>query len=142
MTYEGSNPKSDVSSEMLPLPEFSLGLGRYEWDVIEMARHDGPRSLNPNGLLARVLWVLFRVRTKTALKNERLEALRRFSVRAWFWDYVRTKDMRTFLEAGFAWEDAWRILAHVAGERGFMPWIDVGDLTILELSLSPRPTAL
>src|SRR5215217_969812 len=69
-------------------------LGTTEWDVVRMARRDGPRSFNPNGLLARLKSSLFGIRVAQPLANDRLEALRRFAVRAWFWDVVRLKDMR------------------------------------------------
>jgi hypothetical protein len=66
----------------------------------------------------------FGIETPRPLANERLEALRRFSVRAWFWDLVRTKDMRAFFEAGYSSNDAWRILNYVAAHRGFVPSVE------------------
>ena len=37
-------------------------LGKMDWQVIEMARKDGPRSLNPDGFLARMARNLFGIR--------------------------------------------------------------------------------
>ena len=47
--------------------------------------------------------------------------LRRFSVRAWYWDLIRTRDVRPLIEAGYSMADVSRILAHVARSRGFTP---------------------
>jgi len=62
--------------------------------VVEMATHDGPRSFNPNGIAAQLLRV-FRNSDEEALANEQLEVLRRFSVRAWFWDLVEPRTCAT-----------------------------------------------
>ena len=34
-------------------------LGKMDWQIVEMARKDGPRSLNPDRFLARVARDLF-----------------------------------------------------------------------------------
>lgn len=96
-------------------------LGQMDWQVVEMARKDGPRSLNPDGLLARVTRVLLGVPVPQGLANDELEALRQFSVRAWFWDFVRTSDVQAFFDAGYTPTNARRILAYVAHHRGFTP---------------------
>jgi hypothetical protein len=96
-------------------------LGKMDWHVIEMARKDGPRSLNPDGFLPRIARSLFSSRVPRRLANDELEALRRFSVRAWFWDFVRTSDVQAFLDAGYTVVNAKRILAYVAHHRGFTP---------------------
>ena len=49
------------------------------------------------------------------LANEKLEALRRFCVRAWYWDLIRGRDVRAVIEAGYTSVDVFQILAHVAG---------------------------
>lgn len=96
--------------------------GDRDWRVIEMAREDGRWSLNPNGLLARLARFLG-VSTADGLADSKLEALRRFSVRAWYWDLIRTKDTRAFLEAGYSRIHVLEILSHVGMNRGFTPSI-------------------
>ena len=96
-------------------------LDQMSWQVIDMARRDGPRSLNPDGIVARVARSLFGIPAPCRLADDGLEALRRFSVRAWFWDFVPAKEVRAFLEAGYTETDARRILAYVAHHRGFTP---------------------
>jgi hypothetical protein len=98
-------------------------LNELEWRVVEIARADGPRSLNPDGRLARFFRDFFGFPVTRKLANARLEALRRFCVRAWFWDLIRTADMRMLIDAGYSSFDVVQILAHVAGCRGFTPSI-------------------
>ena len=95
--------------------------GEMSWMVIDMARRDGPRSLNPDGLMARIARSLFGLPVPGGLANDDLEALRRYSVRAWHWDYVPASEVRAFLDAGYSVSDANRILAYVAHHRGFTP---------------------
>ena len=133
MTYQGSHPKLDLSplARVVPFRQVvRREFGETEWAIVEMARHDGPRSLNPNSLVARLCSMLLGEDIKRPLANGRLEALRQFSVRAWFWDLVRTRDVRTLFDAGFTWDDAWRVLAHVAAHRGFMPSVEISDVTV------------
>ena len=56
-----------------------------EWKVVEIARTDGPRSINPDGPFARFLKIFFGLPVARPLANKRVEALRRFCVRAWHW---------------------------------------------------------
>lgn len=100
-------------------------LGDLEWRVVNMARQDGPRSLNPDGFVARVLRDVFGIPARR-LANEGLEALRRFCVRAWYWDLIRTSDIRALTAAGYSKSDALQILAHVARYRGFVPSLQEG----------------
>jgi hypothetical protein len=95
--------------------------GKMDWRIIEMARKDGPRSLNPDGFVARLARDLFGIEIPHGLANDELEALRRFSVRAWFWDYVPASELRAFLDAGYSMANAELILAYVAHHRGFTP---------------------
>jgi len=97
-----------------------------EWRVVETARADGPRSINPDGRLTKFLRDFFGLPIARKLANEKLEALRRFCVRAWFWDLIRSRDIRAFMEAGYTSLDLFQILAHVAGYRGFTPTIEEG----------------
>lgn len=92
-----------------------------DWKVVEMARKDGPRSLNPDGFLSRMARNLLGIVIPSRMASDQLEALRRFSVRAWFWDYVPAREVQAFLDAGYAVTDAKRILAYVAHHRGFTP---------------------
>ena len=96
-------------------------LGKMDWQIVEMARNDGPRGLNPDRLLSRIARSVFGVPIPRRLANDELEALRRFSVRAWFWDFVRTSDVQAFFDAGYTPTNARRILAYVAHHRGFAP---------------------
>ena len=94
-----------------------------DWKVVEMARQDGARSANPDGIVASILRTLgFPV--ASCLANEKLEALRRFSVRAWHWDLIRNKDIRNFLAAGYTRNHVLEILSRVSMARGFMPTIE------------------
>lgn len=95
-----------------------------DWQVVEIARADGPRSLNPDGWVNKFLQDFFGIPPARKLANEKLEALRRFCVRAWYWDLVRSKEIRMLVEAGYSSIDVFRILAHVAGYRGFTPAIE------------------
>ena len=92
-----------------------------DWKVVEVARRDGPLSLNPDGPRARFLRKFFGFPIARGLANERAEAFRRFCVRAWHWDLIRIRDLRPVLEAGYSMDDVDRVLAHVAGFRGFTP---------------------
>ena len=96
-------------------------LVKMDWQIVEMARKDGPRSLNPDRFLSRIARNVFGIPLPRRLANDELEALRRFSVRAWFWDFVRTSDVQAFLDAGYTLANAQRILAYVAHHRGFTP---------------------
>jgi len=97
-----------------------------EWRVIETARSDGPWSIKPDGRFTRFLQNFFGLPITRRLANEKLETLRRFCVRAWYWDLIRGRDVRAVMEAGYTSVDVFQILAHVAGYRGFTPTIEEG----------------
>lgn len=99
-------------------------LKELDWKVVEIARADGPRSLNRDGRFTRLLRDFFGLPAPRKLANEKLEALRRFCVRAWYWDLVRYKDLRMLMNAGYSSAAVFQILAHVAGYRGFTPTIE------------------
>ena len=99
-------------------------LTKLEWQVVAMARQDGPRSFNPDTRLARFLRDFFGIPVTRPLANDRLEALRRFCVRAWHWDRIRARDLRLLVDAGYSSSSLFQILAHVAGYRGFTPSIE------------------
>lgn len=99
-------------------------LDDLDWRVVEIARTDGPRSLNPDGRFTRFLRDFFGLPVARKLANEKLEALRRFCVRAWCWDLVRSKDLKMLMNAGYSSATVFQILAHVASCRGFTPSIE------------------
>ena len=103
--------------------KMECSLTELDWKVIEMAKADGPRSINPDGAITRFMRDFFGLPIAKKLANESLEALRRFCVRAWYWDFVRSSDVRALTEAGYSSADVMQILAHVAGHRGFTPSI-------------------
>ncbi len=123
-TRTAAGAAEDGSPIEEPLLDLDERLGKLEWDVVEIARVDGPRGSNPDSLGVLLLRKLFGVATVRPLANERLEALRRFAVKAWFRDCIRARDMRALFKAGFSSNDAWRVLAHVAARRGRMPDIE------------------
>lgn len=95
-------------------------LSNFDWRIIDAARVDGPRSLNPDGLFARFLRFAG-VPVPYGLTNKKLEALRRFSVRAWYWDWFRARDLRALYSAGYSRVHVLEILSHVGIVRGFTP---------------------
>jgi hypothetical protein len=95
-----------------------------EWKVIEMARANGAWSLNPDGLFALLARYLFGLPDVRSLADKKLEALRRFAVRAWYWDHIRAKDVRAFRAAGYSRSHVLEILSHVGMARGFTPAIE------------------
>jgi hypothetical protein len=99
-------------------------LTAMDWKIVKIARHDGPRSLNPDAFLARLSRLLFGLGPPSPLANARLESLRRFCVRAWYWNRIRTKDIRAFLDAGYSLSDVFEILAYVAPRRGLRPSLE------------------
>jgi hypothetical protein len=99
---------------------FLRPLTSRDWRVIEVAREDGPWTLNPDGL-ANWIGRLVGLQGESSLANASLEALRRFSVRAWYWDLIRTKDVKALLRAGYSKTHVRQILSHVAESRGFTP---------------------
>ena len=100
-------------------------LTQLDWRVINMAKDDPPRSINPDGHFSRFLRDFFGLPVTRKLANESLEALRRFCVRAWHWDFVRIKDVQSLADAGYSSADLRQILAHIAAHRGFTPSIQL-----------------
>jgi len=112
----------------------AIGLNRegsltdLDWSIVAIARTDGARSMNPDGRYARFLRDFFGWSVPRGLGNARAEALRRFSVRAWYWDRIRARDVRPLIDAGYSRIDALQIVAHVAGYRGFTPAMQEGAI--------------
>ena len=88
-------------------------LGALEWKVVEVARRDRGRDIDPDSFLARIAHILLGTPLASRLADSRLEALRRFCIRAWHGGTVRTDDVRRLIEAGYSVGDLSRILAHV-----------------------------
>ena len=103
-------------------------LTNLDWSIVGIARKDGARSLNPDGRYARFLRDFYGLPIPRGLGNARAEALRRFSVRAWYWDLIRARDVRLLIDAGYSRVDVFQILAHVAGYRGFTPSMQEGAI--------------
>ena len=101
-------------------------LTELDWQVVEIARMDGPRSIKPDSGFTKFLKDFFGLPIARKLANDRLEALRRFCVRAWYWDLIRTSDLEALTDAGYSKSDALQILAHVARHRGFVPSLQEG----------------
>jgi hypothetical protein len=99
-------------------------LNAVDWIVVDIARKDGPISLNPDGLWARISRSMFGLSVPRRLNEDALEALRRFSVRAWYWNFIRTRDLTALVAAGYSHVAALEVMAHVAGERGYCPSIE------------------
>jgi len=89
--------------------KLECSLTNLDWQVVEMAKADGPRSLRPDGFLARLSRDMFGLPITRKLANEKLEALRRFCVRAWFWDLIRTREVRALVAAGYTSVDVFQI---------------------------------
>ena len=98
-------------------------LSTVEWKVVAAAQVDSTLSVNPDGLAARAARA-FGIQVEQSLADTGLEALRRFSVRAWHWDLIRDRDLRAFLDAGFTRLHVLEILSRVGSVRGFTPSIE------------------
>jgi hypothetical protein len=98
-------------------------LSDTDWRVIDMARSDGPRSFNPDGWWANILRVIG-ISVANGLANESLETLRRFSIRAWYWDLIRKGDARELIDAGYSTAHIRQIIGYVASLRGFAPTLE------------------
>ena len=92
-----------------------------DWRIVEIARVDGPRSIDPDGRGARFLRAFFALPRARRLASDRAEALRRFCVRAWYSSLIPSNDVRPLIDAGYTRIDVLDVLAHVARRRGFTP---------------------
>lgn len=98
-------------------------LSELHWRIVDMALADGRRSLNPDGFWASLSRRLFGISVPRPLANEGLEALRRFSVRAWHWNILRPGDVGRLIDAGYSRAAALEVLWHIASRRGCMPFV-------------------
>lgn len=101
-------------------------LTKFDWGVVEIARMDGPRSIDPDGRTARALRTFFGLSGPRRLASDRAEALRRFCVRAWHWDVISSDDVRPLVDAGYTRLAVLEILAHVGRRRGLVPSLQEG----------------
>ena len=106
-------------------------LGQNEWKIVELARTDGARSLNPNGIAARIARELLGIPIARSLANKKLEALRRFAVRAWYWDLIRSKDLYRIADAGYSSRNVLEILSHVGLARGFTLSVEEDPMSVM-----------
>ena len=121
MTYQTFDiEKTDLAQDPVAFVSGSE-LTKAHIDAIEIARREGPWSGNPNSVIARLSQILFGVAIAHSLANERLEAIRRFSVRAWFREELYEKDIRPLFDVGFSSNEVWRFLAYIGERRGFIP---------------------
>jgi hypothetical protein len=92
-------------------------LGQDEWSVVEIARNDPLWSLNPDGLLQRLVRTLFGIQPPRPLANERLEAVRRLAVVAWKRGVIGAAAVGGFLAVGYSAADARLIVEYVLLRR-------------------------
>ncbi len=121
MAYRTSAGLADSASDSRIRGEL-VHLGRDEWSVVELARRDSLWSLNPDGLLQRLVRIAFGLTFGQPLANDRLEALRRFAVVAWNRTQVGADWLCQLLAAGFTLADARVVLDYVAQRRQLQSW--------------------
>lgn len=93
-------------------------LSALEWSVVMLARRDGLSTLREPGPIGLAMAALFGGRQNPRLTDERLEALRRFSVLAWHHGYhVPKSATRELLAAGFGEDQLETLLASVTHAR-------------------------
>jgi hypothetical protein len=121
MAYRTSAVLADSAAETRITGE-SAHLGRDEWSVVELARRDSIWSLNPDGLIQRLVRIAFGLTFGQPLANERLEALRRFAVVAWNRTQVGADWVCQLMAAGFTLADARMVLDYVSRRRQLQSW--------------------
>ncbi|WP_375197059.1 hypothetical protein [Sphingobium sp.] len=89
-----------------------------EWQIIQLARHDGLSSLRAPDRWDRLKTWIFGERANPRLANGRLESLRRLAVDAWHRGYaVRPSYLKAFLKAGFNENQLETLLAAISARR-------------------------
>ena len=116
-----------ASASPFPAPPFPAlapdmaepaSFGRREWQVIELARHDGLASLREPGRLARAIGWLVGGGANLRLADPRLEALRQLAVLGWHLGYaVPASAIAVFRESGFSVQHLELLLARIAAGR-------------------------
>jgi hypothetical protein len=95
-------------------------LTTFEWKIVKMARADCRWRFKPDGILGSVA-SLFGAKTRLRFKDQGLESLRSFCVRAWHSDLIGSSDLRRLIDAGYSSAHVFEILAYVTSLRGFSP---------------------
>lgn len=96
----------------------SAALSSLEWEVIVLAEQDSLNSLQePSGAWSAISSLFFKTQNKR-LSNERLEALRRLAIHAWYYGYaVPEAEVRSFYRAGFNRDQLEQVVTWVANVR-------------------------
>jgi hypothetical protein len=104
---------ADVAKQSLP--DFSP----LEWTVIGLARHDRLSSLTRPGRFGQILSRLFGIGgNQSWLADPKLEALRRFAVRAWReGNRIPDRHRGDFLSAGFSTDQLDILLTDIVTKR-------------------------
>jgi hypothetical protein len=88
-----------------------------DWRIVDLARRDGPSGLICAEALPLLAARFFGLAHPQPLANERMEALRLFSARAWYRGTIRIEDFDRLFAAGFSQEQAEEVLNHVGRVR-------------------------
>jgi hypothetical protein len=89
-----------------------------EWQIVDLARTDGLRSLRGPGSFARLRKWIWGEEHSPTLASERLEALRRLAVEAWHKGYaVSLSALAAFRAAGFSTAQLELLLATISAGR-------------------------
>jgi len=89
-----------------------------EWQIVDLARTDGLRSLRGPGRFARLRKWIWGEEHSPTLASERLEALRRLAVEAWHKGYaVSLSALAAFRAAGFSTAQLELLLATISAGR-------------------------
>jgi len=99
-------------------PAEPIGFAHHEWDIIQIARHDGLASLSEPTRWARLSAWLFGGGVSLRLADPALEALRRLAVLAWHRGYaVPVSAINAFTGAGYSGDQLELLLASIASSR-------------------------
>ena len=89
-----------------------------EWQIVDLARTDGLRSLRGPGSFARLRKWIWGEEHSPTLASERLEALRRLAVEAWHKGYaVSLSALAAFRAAGFSTAQLELLLTTISAGR-------------------------
>jgi hypothetical protein len=113
------------AAPVLPAPA-TTSFTEQEWQIVALARSDGLHSLRGPGRFDRLRRWIFGEETNLTLASDRLEALRRLAVEAWYKGYaVSLSGLAAFRAAGFSTAQLELLLAtisagrHARGRRSF-----------------------
>ncbi|WP_242123587.1 hypothetical protein [Sphingobium sp. Sx8-8] len=95
-----------------------IGFAPIEWQIIQLARHDGLSSLRPPNRWDRLKAWIFGEGANPRLADSRLESLRRLAVEAWHRGWTaRPSYLKAFIKAGFNEGQLETLLARISAER-------------------------